>query len=282
MVGVAGNPLEVWGTAFVDVEIAREHFHTQVVVASALTTEAILGGDFLRDNQCALEIGQRRLRFGSRGVAITMDDVSSEPVIVQARVTLDETVHIPAFSEKEVPARIDKPLRDGVWVLEGDHSGRLSVSVANALVNVTTHYVPVRMINTQCEPAVIFKGTKVGVVEEAAPPTPVAAVEPGISKNDTISEQKQEMLRIMAEDCAVPEELTPEQREQFYLLLLANADVFSDDDHPGCTNLVKHCINTGSNPPVQQPVRRISPHKRDEASRLLKGMLDKKNHPTFQ
>ena len=81
LVGVAGNPLEVWGTAFVDVEIAGEHFHTQVVVASALTTEAILGEDFLRDNQCALEIGQRQLRFGSRGVAITMNDVS---VIVQA------------------------------------------------------------------------------------------------------------------------------------------------------------------------------------------------------
>ena len=30
------------------------------------------------------------------------------------------------------------------------------------------------------------------------------------------------------------------------------------------------------NPPVRQPVRRISPHKREEASRLLKDMLDKK------
>ena len=116
---------------------------------------------------------------------------------------------------------------------------------------ITTHYVPVRMINTQYEPVVVFKGTKVGVVKKAAPPTPVAAVEPGISKNDTISEQKQEILRMMAENCAVPEKLTPEQRERFYLLLLANADVFSDDNHPGCTNLVKHRINTGSNPPVR-------------------------------
>ena len=36
-----------------------------------------------------------------------MDDMSAEPVIMQAQVTLDETVHIPAFSEKEVPAIID-------------------------------------------------------------------------------------------------------------------------------------------------------------------------------
>ena len=244
-------------------------------MASALTTEAILGGDFLRDNQCTLEIGQRRLQFGNRGVAIAMDDVSSEPVIVQARVTLDETIRIPAFSEKEVPARIDKPLRDGIWVLEGDRSGRLPVSVANALVNVSSSYVPIRMINTQCESVVVFKGTKVGIVEEAAPPTPVAAVETDFPKDDVISEEKKEMLKAMAESCG-GSELTIEQREQFYLLLLANADVFADDNHPGRTNLIKHRIETGSNPPVRQPVRRISPHKREEASRLLKEMLDKK------
>ena len=275
LVGVAGRPLEVWGATFVDIDIAGEHFSTQVVVASALTTEAILGGDFLRDNQCTLEIGQRRLQFGNRGVAIAMDEVSSEPVIVQARVTLDETIRIPAFSEKEVPARIDKPLRDGIWVLEGDRSGRLPVSVANALVNVSSSYVPIRMINTQCESVVVFKGTKVGIVEEAAPPTPVAAVETDFPKDDAISEQKKEMLKAMAESCG-GSELTIEQREQFYLLLLANADVFADDNHPGRTNLIKHRIETGNNPPVRQPVRRISPHKREEASRLLKEMLDKK------
>ena len=84
LVGVAGSPLEVWGTTFVDIEIAGEHFHTQIVVASALTAEAILGGDFLREHQCSLEVGQRLLRFGNRGITITMDNRSSEPVIVQA------------------------------------------------------------------------------------------------------------------------------------------------------------------------------------------------------
>ena len=53
------------------------------------------------------------------------------------------------------------------------------------------------------------------------------------------------------EDCAAPEELMPEQRDQRYLLLLANADVFSNDDHPGCTNLVKHRIDTSSSPPIR-------------------------------
>ena len=276
LVGAAGSPLEVWETTFVDIEIAGEHFHTQIVVASALTAEAILGGDFLGENQCSLEMGQRLLRFGNRGITITMDDRSSKPVIVQAQVTLCETVRIPAFSEREVPARIDKPLRDGVWVLEGDRSGRLPVSVANALVDVTSYDVPVRMINTCCEPVDVFKSAKVGTVEEATLPIPVAAVEPGTAGNEDISEQKQKMLRDMMEDCAASEELTPEQRDQFHLLLLANADVFSNDAHPCPTNLVKHRIDTGSSPPIRQPMRRVAPHKREEASRLLKDMLDRK------
>ena len=50
--------------------------------------------------------------------------------------------------------------------------------------------------------------------------------------------------------------------------------MFADNDHPGCTNLVKHHIDTGNNPPLRQPVCHISP-KREEASRLLKDMLNK-------
>ena len=80
-------------------------------------------------------------------------------------------------------------------------------------------------------------------------PAPVAAVEPGTTGN----EQKQKMLQEMMEDCAASEELTPEQRDQFYLPLLANADVFSNDGHSGRTNLVKHRIDTGSSPTIRQP-----------------------------
>ena len=87
-------------------------------------------------------------------------------MIIQARVTLEETVRIPALSEREVTARIDKPLREGVWLLEGDQTGRLPVSIANALINPGSPCVPVRMTNTQSESVVVFKGTKMKVVEE--------------------------------------------------------------------------------------------------------------------
>ena len=77
----------------------------------------------------------------------------------------------------------------------------------------------------------------------------------------------------MVEECGG--ELTQEQKQQFFLLLLANADVFADDDNPGRTDMVKHRVNTGNSPPIRQPVRRIPAHKREEARHLLQDMLAK-------
>ena len=68
--------------------IAGERFCNRVVVASALTAEAILGLDFLESNNCTLEMGSRVLRFVDCGVSMALCGSSPEPVIVQARVTL--------------------------------------------------------------------------------------------------------------------------------------------------------------------------------------------------
>ena len=80
---MAGNPLEVWGSAVVDIEIAGKKFRSPVVVTSALTAEAILGSDFLRlhpeDRETTTTICQ------------PLSGTSTEAVIIQARVTLGET-----------------------------------------------------------------------------------------------------------------------------------------------------------------------------------------------
>ena len=47
------------------------------------------------------------------------------------------------------------------------------------------------------------------------------------------------------------------------------------DDSLGNTSLLKHTIDTGTAPPIRQPVRRIFPSKRQEVSQLLESMLKK-------
>ena len=69
-----------------------------------------------------------------------------------------------------------------MWLLEGDQTGCLPVSIDNALINPSSPCVPVRMINTQSESVV--KGTKVGVVEKSeGSPSTVAVVEPSTGES---------------------------------------------------------------------------------------------------
>ena len=106
-----GTRLETWGTATAEIVFAGETFHHPVLVASGLTADAILGMDFLEDNKCTLEMANKVLRFPHRGVSITLQDSSAEPHIVQARVTLEETLSVPPFSEIEVMARVGEDFR---------------------------------------------------------------------------------------------------------------------------------------------------------------------------
>ena len=257
-----------------EVEIASEKFRPTMVVTSALTTEAILGGDFPRENDCTLEMGKRILRFINRGVAITLNRASMEPVIIQARVTLGETVRIPSHSEKDVVARIDKPVKAGTWLLEGDKSGRLLVSIANTLVSATSPYVHVRMLNTHSDSIMLVKGTKIGAAEEVTESVTVAAVGATQDECTPVSERQCKMLWETVESSG-EDELTAEQKEQFYALLLANSDLFSFDGQLGRTGLVKYHVDTGRSASIRQPLRRIPPFKLEEARHLLQDMLSK-------
>ena len=55
-----------------------------------------------------------------RGVSVMLRGSSLEPGIVQAGVTLGETVQIPAFSEMEVTAKGRQTCTWGTWFLKGD------------------------------------------------------------------------------------------------------------------------------------------------------------------
>lgn len=151
---------------------AGEVFHCPVLVAGTLTSEAILGLDFLEPHNCSLGMADRTLTFPERGVSISLCDPSSDVELVQARVTMDETVRIPPFSVVEVEARVNGNVRGKAWIVQeckfvqGCKFKQLPVNVANGLVSGETSRVPVRLLNPSPDPMTVFKGTKVAMVEE--------------------------------------------------------------------------------------------------------------------
>ena len=104
---------------------------------------------------------------------------------------------------------------NGTWLMEGAREKRVPALVARALVNTNTSQIPVRLLNPGAEPVQVFKGMEVAVLELVDIPGEVVISNVG---SDTISQEKREMLRGLAETQGAG--LTMEQREQFYSLLL--------------------------------------------------------------
>ena len=101
------------------------------------------------------------------------------PDLIQARVTLQETVRILPFSVMETLAKVNGRVRGLTWLLQECKSKQLPVRVANGLVSTTCTQVLVRLLNPSLDLRVVYKGTKVATMEEIEekPLAPVQAVQ---------------------------------------------------------------------------------------------------------
>ena len=75
------------------------------------------------------------------------------------------------------------------------------------------------------------------------------------------------------------------EKQKLKEFLTSYADVFSFGDHGlGCTNMVKHHIDTGTYHPTKQAPQRMAPHSRQEMNGIIRGyikqgVVEKSNSP---
>ena len=89
LVSAGGTPLTVHGHAYVAFELGGRRFKTDFVVVSPLTSEAILGIDFLQAQLAMIDLGQKELRLQKSGCNISLDlptPVQSGSAIQQVRM----------------------------------------------------------------------------------------------------------------------------------------------------------------------------------------------------
>ena len=67
LVSAGGTPLTIHGSARVELGLEGEKFTTEVVVVSPLTSEAILGLDFLQEQQASIDLAARTLSLKGGG-----------------------------------------------------------------------------------------------------------------------------------------------------------------------------------------------------------------------
>lgn len=113
-VSTGGTAPTIYGSAGVQLELEGHPFAADMVVISPLTSEAILGLNFLQEQEASINLLSRRLHLRGRGCDLTLRDPT--PLCAQAMRTVHagKKVAIPPCSVLEVKASLDAPV-EGVW-----------------------------------------------------------------------------------------------------------------------------------------------------------------------
>ena len=274
LVSVDGTPLQVYGQATVDLAINGKVYQAGVVVVSPLTTEAILGLDFMRQYNVSIDLGNAELDIGKSGpIPIKQPDLAKSVAGI-GRVCLEKSIKLPPFSEQVVMAHVEGLPLEGPCIVEEKPGKALSCSVARALVEPRNGKVPVRLLNPKPEMVVLSENVQVGTIESVDMPTQEIIANTSTTRGKANSKGDEFLWKIVE---ASGTELDTEKKEQFFVLLAEYADVFATSSSDfGRTSKLKHEIHTGDNSPVRQAARRLPPHRRQEVKKLLDGMLKDK------
>ena len=133
LVSAGGNPLTVHGCTSLALGLGERTLEVDFVVVSPLTSEAILGIDFLQAQQAVIDMGQGTLCLQGSGCNITLDPPpQGQPCNIVRQVHTSSTVEIPPRSVMEITASYDCDV-EGVWLVEAIDKD-LPVAVARAVV----------------------------------------------------------------------------------------------------------------------------------------------------
>ena len=273
LVGVEGTALGVWGVSQLDLTIPHSGTIVQeFVVVETLTTEAILGLDFLESQGATLDFPAKILRLRHGQFTLLMDSCGHPfllPPPAVTTITALQDLSLPANSEVEVLAKILGIPPAGSCLLESNHK-HPPLEVARALVQPYMGTIPVRLLNPSSGVIRIFKGQTLGTLEPIQQDSiPVSSVQRG--KPPAVSSSKEAILQALADGASTT--LDDAQREMLFLLLVNYADVFSEvPEDLGCTSVSQHEIVTGEAAPIKQAVRRLGPAERETVKELLNKM----------
>lgn len=84
-----------------------------VAIASPLTTEVILGFNFLREHRVLIDIPQKQL------FKQPLEEPSPVPLVTKVKIHTARTTKIPPCREMDMMASLEQEVGEGIWLLEG-------------------------------------------------------------------------------------------------------------------------------------------------------------------
>ena len=146
LVGANGGTLNVVGMVrAMQLGLGGKMFAVDTVIVESLTSEGILGLDFLEKYECIIDAANGVLTLGDSGLHIQLQKAtrskSTEPAL-PVHVCLDDTIVIPPRSEVLTFATTSADVR-GTWLVdEQTTKNNVAVRVARAIVHPQDSKVP--------------------------------------------------------------------------------------------------------------------------------------------
>ena len=107
---------------------------TDVVIVSPLTTEGIVGLDFLQNEKASIDLDKEQIYLPERNCTLPLHKPAPTSKDIAVKVRLEGTIEVPAYSEIEVMACLEEPTSGETWLLENVVSKQTPIIVVRALV----------------------------------------------------------------------------------------------------------------------------------------------------
>ena len=113
-----------------------------------------------------INLEREELLLRAQGITLPLRQCTQSPTSLgQVKVKVQRNISVPAYSELEVMAHLEVPVQPGLtWTLENNLKKPVTVIAARALVCPKSKQVPVRLIDTTSEPALIYAGKEVAIL----------------------------------------------------------------------------------------------------------------------
>lgn len=242
-------------------EIGNHLLKTLALVAD-LQVEGILGLDMIKRFDMIIDTKHGVLSFQDERI----------PVLYEGkfgcfRVVAKETVSIPPRSELIVPGKMctldDRKLQSECIVESKEREDTNRPLTARTFVRPLENIVPVRLLNVDPEPKVVYKNTEIGQFQETD----------AVSSSDSCNLAERHDIEQLYQDSV--KHLSKTQAKEVKAFLLQYTSLFAKSNNDlGKTNIVKHKIDTGDARPIKQPVRRAPAHLSKEIERNIEEMLE--------
>ena len=208
-----------------------------------------------------------------------------EPSLVKgiptsARVCVIHSTYVPSCRATFIEAEVLFPLAGSDTLMSEPDKVELEaigLAATNCLLMKRSDrrlWIPVE--NCESVASRLTPGTCIGSVSIVTEPPTEDIEPPSLSESQCfgISAKSPERVKRLFDTLKLTQgPLTPEQFSRLKQLIMDNADLFAlDDSELGHTDLVQHHVDTGDNPPIKQPVRRMPFVYRDKIAEMVANM----------